>query len=466
MTPGIRSFGSIAALVLIHILSQPLPVRADDPNGPLNDGSDVETFAYVDVRDLTPERLQTLRHVKILDIWGNLRESDATLRDAHESEPSAFPVESPVALPDLSSLKYLTHLMLLNTLDCIEDVTPLAGLSHLEVLAIIEQENDATIDVSPLSHMASLKHLTINGVEVDSIAPLAHLQDLEYVELVSCGIHDVLAVGSMVGLRHLNLEDNEIRDVSAISTLPGLSYLDLSGNEVEDISALTRLEGLDVLDLRRNPLNPYAYSTYLPQIISKNPNVGIECDVETHNTLRNLALPALCLLYPGMLIGISVCLVRMRRKKLIPIVVVIFLLALAPLPVRHKDRENVVEYSIKALLSGRRVVVLNRGYIPLYDSDWYNEYKKLYYENDIDVDTAIYERLGLKACAPEDAKVGFDFRGKAFIQFTGQDVTDGTGSPGLHFNYYHGSLAAQGYRVIIYRNVLGRFIFYIHEWVS
>ena len=57
-------------------------------------------------------------------------------------------------------------------------------------------------------------------------------------------------------------------------------------------------------------------------------------------------------------------------------------------------------------------------------------------------------------------------QGKALVEATTWDRFNDVDTGSLHFNYYYGSLGAQGYRMSLYRNLLGTFGFFTKEWAS
>jgi hypothetical protein len=161
---------------------------------------------------------------------------------------------------------------------------------------------------------------------------------------------------------------------------------------------------------------------------------------------------------------------RKRKRRLIAAVVAVAVIGLfLPLPVREADRERVVRNAVVSLLEDRRVF-LDWKYIPLYDSGFINKAKcTLFYRNDTSLSSGIFDELGIQAL-PEDYRnrlpPGWLDQGNVLIEITFKDVTPKAGRPHLRFNCYHGSLAAQGYKVRVYRCLLGAFGLFSCEWVS
>jgi len=160
---------------------------------------------------------------------------------------------------------------------------------------------------------------------------------------------------------------------------------------------------------------------------------------------------------------------RHRWTIRILIALVATLVLLFPLPVRENDKERVIARSARRLLA-QRPVLLDWKYIPFYDAaliakrepQWH-----LFNDTDLDLDVledSVFRRMSRQEF--EDMNVFDWYDRNALIEVTTRDSWDENGPPFLQFNVYHGSLGAQGYRVGIYRCILGVFARYHCEWVS
>ena len=95
----------------------------------------------------------------------------------------------------------------------ISDLSPLAGLTKLEVISI----NRANIsELTPLAGLTNLKELHFDGNDISDISPLAGL----------------------TGLIRLNLRGNNIIDISPLAGLTNLKWVIIPENEISDISPL------------------------------------------------------------------------------------------------------------------------------------------------------------------------------------------------------------------------------------
>jgi len=400
------------------------------------------------------------------------------------------------AISNLRSLKSLelrgvkaTRLPVLNGLENLEevrvdggelnDVSGLAGAAALKSVALCRVRVN---DLSALRELDRLEKLRVCGTGVEDFSPLRSMAGLRMLEITEGAMRDVSQLAGLQKLERLDLRSNQIDDISALGRLENLRVLDLSGNRIKDVSALVKLPKLEVVSLYGNPLNKDAHRMHLPAVIRNNPDAAIACVVNTGSVLRDLKLPMLIVLYPAAMVVICMRLWRRKRKRYVLILMILFLLGIMPLPVREKDIEKVIGYSVNSLIDDQRIILVNGGvprYIPFYTSEAFNRYKKLVYCDETNVDEAVYGRLGLVRHREEDWP-GFD-DGKGFylrhaiIECTYRDIWaegvdeddhGGKMSNRLHFNYYFGTLGAVGYRVVIYRNVFGVFSAFVYEWVS
>jgi len=141
---------------------------------------------------------------------------------------------------------------------------------------------------------------------------------------------------------------------------------------------------------------------------------------------------------------------------------------LAPLPVRDLDRENVIADAVMSLRHQRRVL-LDGQYVPFDDSALLADRSAWYYRNETSLDSAKLEALGLHPLpeAVSNRIPGSWYEaGNVLVEVTYQSPDEPPDAPQLRFNCCHGLLGAQGYKVRIYRCLLGAFAYYALEWVS
>jgi hypothetical protein len=135
-------------------------------------------------------------------------------------------------VPDLSPLRGLRDLRSLELYDVTNPT--LAGLDgcRLERLVVYPQVTDLTA----LAGMTSLRELRVYG-PVDDLAPLRDLVHLERLELHGAAVTQLSALSNLRALRHVSLATSAVEEVCALRHVP-LTFLNLTNTPVADVAAL------------------------------------------------------------------------------------------------------------------------------------------------------------------------------------------------------------------------------------
>ena len=174
-------------------------------------------------------------------------EGDITIADAEEVtelDLNMFNVDWSVPrIEDLSSLQYFTNLTSLNLNQSLYneegsfDISPLAGLTKLETLAIC---CDGVDDISELSGLVNMKNLEIWGEdnEITDFSPLYGMTQMEDLWLQSLQLSDISFVADMPNLWFLNISYTQVTDLTPLSGLTNLRCLYLEDIPTTDYSPL------------------------------------------------------------------------------------------------------------------------------------------------------------------------------------------------------------------------------------
>ena len=192
------------------------------------------------------------------------------------------------SLQGIQVFKNLTRLYAYET--DITDITPLAGLTKLEMLSISKTK------VSDLSAVAGLKNLTdleIYEDPVTSIAPVAHLTKLEKFEAFSIPSNghalDITPLAGLTNLKELNLLDNGLSDITPLQNLTKLEQLNLVKNHITDITPLHNMTNLWQLYLTKNQITDVTplsgMGSKLKQLFLGNNKIS---DISTLGGLKHL----------------------------------------------------------------------------------------------------------------------------------------------------------------------------------
>jgi|GEM_PF-3549576 len=169
---------------------------------------------------------------------------------------------------------------------------------------------------------------------------------------------------------------------------------------------------------------------------------------------------------------------KVKRRIICFIAVVVFLLGVVfvPYPVSIDARDDdeakrhAVDYALRALFHDSRVLT-DRGYIQLYESDAVHAGKTIYFGNELGISNEVFHKYGLKQL-PEDANPSKIIRsGDVIVWFSFEssnslDDTYGKELKDIDFSYVYGTMAAQGWRIEIYKGIFLRYYRFIHLWVS
>ena len=232
-------------------------------------------------------------------------------------------LEVPFGSPETERIKDLTGLEHAKELKTFEiyhdgpDLTPLAGLTKLETVALFSASSrDRSItDLSPFKRLTNLRVLHLSNVDSD-FTPLTGLTKLGALSLFGAGIDDndlvslIPILAGMKNLRALDLGSNAIRDATPLTALVNLKSLTLWENPVTDAS-LRQLKrqnpGLEILgvDLPAAPAapvfpdetallpnypNPFNPETWIPYQLAKDADVTVTIYDIRGGVVRRLAL--------------------------------------------------------------------------------------------------------------------------------------------------------------------------------
>ena len=142
----------------------------------------------------------------------------------------------------LEALKYFTNLTNLQMSWALQndgkgvDLSPLSGLTKLEVLLL---GCDEIYDISPLKPLVNLKSLWIWGCRyLSDISALSGMTNMLDLWIKGNSIQDLSPISNMKNLEKLYMEENLVQDLSPLASLTKLTSLLVSDNPVMDYSVL------------------------------------------------------------------------------------------------------------------------------------------------------------------------------------------------------------------------------------
>ena len=108
-------------------------------------------------------------------------------------------------------------------------------------------------DLSPLAGLTRLEVLDICGTDITDFSALRKLTNLKELYLVETGISDVSPLRHLTGLTRLSVARNEVSDVSPLASLRNLKWLALHQNSISDLSPLDALAKTTKILWHENP---------------------------------------------------------------------------------------------------------------------------------------------------------------------------------------------------------------------
>ena len=202
-------------------------------------------------------------------------------------------------ISDLTGIEFATHLKVLwldgeeivpgtwSNSNSVSDLSPLAGLTHLEKLDLWV---NSVSDISALAGLTNLKHLGLVGNNISDVSVLAGLTNLESLFLDSNSASDISSLVGLTQLTRLGLDGNNISDVSVLAGLTNLTWMRLNNNNISDLSPLVANTGLgngDEVYVQNNPLSYLSIHTHIPTLQSRG--VIVESDNRTHPALLKIS---------------------------------------------------------------------------------------------------------------------------------------------------------------------------------
>ena len=284
---------------------------ADDPNerGILDckylDGNQHTTVEFI-TTEIIPKD-EDIR-LKVIDVhgnqWGKTFPIDIT---------SVLPSPNTVSIPNLNlaaavrkeigdsiTTQTMQNLIKLSTVGMDIQITNLAGLEHAHHLKVLQIDgpkpfvNDQVVlDLSPLAGLSQLKNLSIVNMNIADLSDLEGLTKLEFLLLYNNGLSDISPLAKLTNLKSLQISDNLISNVSALGNLTQLSWLKLPRNNISDISPLAKLKRLTYLDIEGNPISdisPLENLTQLHTLYLTNLGISDVSPLAKLTELRSLQL--------------------------------------------------------------------------------------------------------------------------------------------------------------------------------
>lgn len=143
---------------------------------------------------------------------------------------------------DLSPLAGLVHLeeLSIERTQKIQDLLPLARLTALKSLNV---DDSLVSDLRPLAGLPALESLSIGETRVTSLAPLAKVRTLKFLEARGAPIADLGPVAKLPALAQIQIPKTRVKNLAPLAGLD-LHLLDVGGTAVTSVKPLLQQRGL------------------------------------------------------------------------------------------------------------------------------------------------------------------------------------------------------------------------------
>jgi internalin A len=139
------------------------------------------------------------------------------------------------------------HELFLGPSQVLDDLSPIAGLKHLESLrASLTQISD----IKPLEGLVHMDRLDLGHTQVRDLKPLAKLEAITELQLDNTPVEDLTPLSKLKKLQRLSLKNTRVKDFSPLKDLKSLEFIYVAGTPATDISPLLPLkkDGLKIID--------------------------------------------------------------------------------------------------------------------------------------------------------------------------------------------------------------------------
>ncbi|KAJ3076382.1 hypothetical protein HDU98_003637 [Podochytrium sp. JEL0797] len=225
-----------------------------------------------------------------LSLWdterGSICSNAQSLRQLQHLTSVSF-VKIPWEWDWIAHLKSLREFS--STLSPITSIAPVSQFPHLIKLVLNSSnvyeldpvtQTQASTDLKPLAALKMLEKLVLNNIHLESIAVISHLTTLKSLTISATATTSLVALSALVNLTGIDVSSNPFISLQPLSTLIKLKKLLCSGTRVSDISVVSNFKNLSVLDLSRSLVSDIGPLSSLEQLeavsISQTPvrNLG------------------------------------------------------------------------------------------------------------------------------------------------------------------------------------------------
>lgn len=163
-----------------------------------------------------------------------------------------------------------------------ESISSLVGLEYainLYDFGILRNEVELE-SLDPISQLTSLTRINVSYTQVAQPVNFELLDQVYYFALIDTNISDISFLSNMPAIEHLTMTNCGISNIESLAVLDNLEHLTLGRNEISSIDALRNKSNIRVLNIDQNnisDISPLADMINLQEaILSYNPITNLK----------------------------------------------------------------------------------------------------------------------------------------------------------------------------------------------
>ncbi|PPA70268.1 CotH kinase family protein [Jeotgalibacillus proteolyticus] len=146
-------------------------------------------------------------------------------------------------------------------------ITDVKGIEHFRSLEVLNLSNNLLTEMDGIEQLENLRIVDLSFNDLSTIS--FESSGITRLDLEGNVLTDVSFISDLPQLQHLTIRDNQIRDISPLSAAETLTYLNARGNQIDSVEALQGLVQLSDINLRNNQIKDVNPLASLPAITER-----------------------------------------------------------------------------------------------------------------------------------------------------------------------------------------------------
>ncbi|QEG38778.1 Internalin-A precursor [Roseimaritima ulvae] len=135
-----------------------------------------------------------------------------------------------------------------------KEIKNLEGLQHCPAVMLLDFEDNAITDLTPIAKLKRLQSVTLAGNQIEDLKPLKDLTGIQLLDVSRNKVKDLSPLTAMANLRTLYVADNQLTTLQPIAELTKIWSLDAQNNQLTDLQPIAKLNWLTTLNVSGNAI--------------------------------------------------------------------------------------------------------------------------------------------------------------------------------------------------------------------